>query len=172
MPTKVPLMIKRKTPPIVKVSIDGRCAKLNKTDGTSTAMYLFHLLSSSLIMKFADLRDIHTAAEFIAYIDRVIETHFTDDYFRLTLPNELNSAAAISPAWYFPGFARPNYPTRKAPPSGAGLGPAPCVRITWHHQPVIRVRISLEKVITIPPARVRKPLDRWEGSWLWRERPT
>ena len=44
-------MIKRKTPPIVKVSIDGRCAKLNKTDGTSTAMYLFHLLSSSLIMK-------------------------------------------------------------------------------------------------------------------------
>ena len=52
------------------------------------------------------------------------------------------------------------------------LGPAPCVRITWHHQPVIRVRISLEKVITMPPARVRKPLDRWEGSWLWRERPT
>lgn len=51
MPTKVPLMIKRKTPPIVKVSIDGRCAKLNKTDGTSTAIYLFHLLSSSLIMK-------------------------------------------------------------------------------------------------------------------------
>lgn len=36
----------------------------------------------------------------IAYTDRVIETHFTDDYFSLTLPNELNSAAAISPAWY------------------------------------------------------------------------
>ena len=34
------------------------------------------------------------------YIDRVIETRFTDDYFSLTLPNELNSAAAISPAWY------------------------------------------------------------------------
>lgn len=34
------------------------------------------------------------------YTDRVIETHFTDDYFSLTLPNELNSAAAISPAWY------------------------------------------------------------------------
>ena len=50
--------------------------------------------------QFADLRDVHTAAEFIAYIDRVIETHFTDDYFSLTLPNELNSAAAISPAWY------------------------------------------------------------------------
>ena len=26
--------------------------------------------------------------------------HFTDDYFSLTLPNEMNSAAAISPAWY------------------------------------------------------------------------
>lgn len=49
--------------------------------------------------QFADLRDVHTADEFIAYIDKVIETHFTDDYFKLTLPSELNSAAAISPAW-------------------------------------------------------------------------
>ena len=50
--------------------------------------------------QFADLRDVHNASEFISYIDRVIDTHFTDDYFSLTLPNELNSAAAISPAWY------------------------------------------------------------------------
>ena len=49
--------------------------------------------------QFADLRDVHTAEEFIAYIDKVIETHFTHDYFKLTLPSELNSAAAISPAW-------------------------------------------------------------------------
>lgn len=49
--------------------------------------------------QFADLRDVHTAKEFVAYIDKVIETHFTDDYFKLTLPSELNSAAAISPAW-------------------------------------------------------------------------
>ena len=49
--------------------------------------------------QFADLRDVHTAEEFIAYIDKVIETHFTDDYFKLTLPSELNNAAAISPAW-------------------------------------------------------------------------
>lgn len=49
--------------------------------------------------QFADLRDVNTAAEFIAYIDRVISTRFTDDYFNLTLPSELNSAAAISPAW-------------------------------------------------------------------------
>ncbi len=55
---------------------------------------------SEVEKQFADLRDIHTAAEFIAYIEQVINTHFTDDYFSLTLPNELNSAAAISPAWY------------------------------------------------------------------------
>lgn len=49
--------------------------------------------------QFADLRDVNSAEEFIAYIDRVISTRFTDDYFNLTLPSELNSAAAISPAW-------------------------------------------------------------------------
>ena len=38
--------------------------------------------------------------------------------------------------------------------------------------PVMRVKISFAKVMTIPPARVRKPLDRWDGSWDWRERPT
>lgn len=49
--------------------------------------------------QFADLRDVNTAEEFIAYIDRVISTRFTEDYFNLTLPSELNSTAAISPAW-------------------------------------------------------------------------
>lgn len=49
--------------------------------------------------QFADLRDVNTSEEFIAYIDRIISTRFTDDYFNLTLPSELNSAAAISPAW-------------------------------------------------------------------------
>ena len=67
----------------------------------STITYFYTGSTESEVEKqFADLRDVHTAAEFIAYIDRVIETHFTDDYFSLTLPNELNSAAAISPAWY------------------------------------------------------------------------
>lgn len=40
------------------------------------------------------------------------------------------------------------------------------------YPPVIRVRISLVKVITMPPAMVRMPLERWEGSWDWRDRPT
>lgn len=50
--------------------------------------------------QFADLKGIQTADEFIAYIDRTIDTRFTSDYFTYTLPNELNSAASISPAWY------------------------------------------------------------------------
>lgn len=67
----------------------------------STITYFYTGSTESEVEKqFADLRDIHTASEFIAYIDNVIETHFTDDYFNLTLPSELNSAAAISPAWY------------------------------------------------------------------------
>lgn len=54
---------------------------------------------SEVEKQFADLRDIHSAEELIAYIDRVIETRFTEDYFSFTLPNELNSTSAISPAW-------------------------------------------------------------------------
>ena len=40
------------------------------------------------------------------------------------------------------------------------------------YAPVIRVRISFVKAITIPPAMVSIPLERWEGSWDWRDRPT
>ncbi|MBR6096742.1 MAG: DUF262 domain-containing protein [Oscillospiraceae bacterium] len=54
---------------------------------------------SEVEKQFADLRGVHTAQDFVAYLDRVIETRFTDDYFRITLPNELNTAYAISPAW-------------------------------------------------------------------------
>lgn len=50
--------------------------------------------------QFADLRNIHTADEFIAYLEGVIAGRFTDDYFNVTLPNELNTSAANSPAWF------------------------------------------------------------------------
>ena len=67
----------------------------------STITYFYTGSTESEVEKqFADLRDIHTADQFITYLDRVIATHFTDDYFNLTLPNELNSSAPISPAWY------------------------------------------------------------------------
>lgn len=49
--------------------------------------------------QFADLRDVHTADEFIGYLDKVIDTRFTADYFNYTLPSELNTSASISPSW-------------------------------------------------------------------------
>lgn len=55
---------------------------------------------SEVEKQFADLRNVHTADEFVAYLDSVIATQFTDDYFTYTLPGELNSSSATSPAWY------------------------------------------------------------------------
>ena len=55
---------------------------------------------SEVEKQFADLRDVHTDNEFVEYIDSVITTQFTDDYFRYTLPSDLNSSSATSPAWY------------------------------------------------------------------------
>lgn len=50
--------------------------------------------------QFADLRDVKTADEFVRYLDSVISNKFTDDYFTYSLPTELNSSSATSPAWY------------------------------------------------------------------------
>ena len=55
---------------------------------------------SEVERQFADLRNVHTADEFIDYLERSIASRFTDDYFKLTLPNELNTSSAISRAWY------------------------------------------------------------------------
>ena len=55
---------------------------------------------STIEKQFADLRDIKTAQHFIDYLDRNIKMRLTDDYFNLILPNELNTSAAISPAWF------------------------------------------------------------------------
>ncbi len=67
----------------------------------STITYFYTGSTESEVEKqFADLRNIHTADEFIDYLDGVIGTRFSDDYFNLTLPNDLISAAATSPAWF------------------------------------------------------------------------
>lgn len=50
--------------------------------------------------QFADLRSIHTANQFVTYLDNKISNRFTDDYFRYSLPAELNSSSATSPTWY------------------------------------------------------------------------
>lgn len=50
--------------------------------------------------QFADLRNVQTADGFIAYLESSIRTKFTDDYFAVTLPDDLISSSAKSPAWY------------------------------------------------------------------------
>lgn len=50
--------------------------------------------------QYADLRDIHSASEFVRYLDQTIATRFTEDYFTHNLPDELNSSSSQSPAWY------------------------------------------------------------------------
>ena len=48
---------------------------------------------------FADLRDVHTADEFVKYLDDFISSKFTDDYFNVTLPRDLATSSTMSPAW-------------------------------------------------------------------------
>ena len=55
---------------------------------------------SEVEKQFADLRNISTADEFLAYLDSVIASQMTEDFFTLTLPNSLNNSAANSPAWF------------------------------------------------------------------------
>ena len=55
---------------------------------------------SEVEKQFADLRSIYTADEFVEYLEKTIAARMTEDYFNLTLPNELNTSAAISPAWF------------------------------------------------------------------------
>ena len=54
---------------------------------------------SEVERQFADLRSIRTADEFVAYLEKSIASRFTEDYFNVTLPNELNTSSPISPAW-------------------------------------------------------------------------
>lgn len=55
---------------------------------------------SEVEKQFADLRNVHNADRFVEYLDRTIASRMTDDYFRVTLVNELNTSSTTSPAWY------------------------------------------------------------------------
>lgn len=48
----------------------------------------------------ADLRDIQSGQEFLAYLDRVVHDTLTDDFWNITLPNNLATAAARSPSLF------------------------------------------------------------------------
>ena len=49
---------------------------------------------------FADLRDVHSAQEYIKYMDDFIASRFTDDYFNVTLPKDLATSSSTSPVWF------------------------------------------------------------------------
>lgn len=48
----------------------------------------------------ADLRDVKDAEGFIRYMDDIISSRFTDDYFNVTLPKELVTSSSTSPSWF------------------------------------------------------------------------
>lgn len=48
----------------------------------------------------ADLRNVTTGLEFTALLEGKIAAVFTNDYFNVTLPNDLATSASRSPAWF------------------------------------------------------------------------
>ena len=48
---------------------------------------------------FADLRDVNTPEEYVMYLDEVIASRFTDDYFEVSLPKYLGTSSTTSPSW-------------------------------------------------------------------------
>lgn len=47
-----------------------------------------------------DVKGLQDADEFVAYFDRETASQFTDDYFRITLPANLDSNEAFGPYWH------------------------------------------------------------------------
>lgn len=66
---------------------------------TITAFY-FGSTESEVEKEFADLKNITAADGCVSYLDSIIRSKFADDYFNITLPNDLMTASAISPAWF------------------------------------------------------------------------
>ena len=67
---------------------------------TTVTFYYTNSPESTVEGLFADLRDVHTAEEYIKYIDDFIASRFTDDYFNVTLPKDLATSSTTSPAWF------------------------------------------------------------------------
>ncbi len=90
---------------IGKLSYKVDTLRLNKIIGKwffmSAITYFYTGSTETEVEKqFADLKNVYDADEFIEYLEKIIASRFTDDYFNVTLPNELNTSSAISPAWY------------------------------------------------------------------------
>lgn len=55
---------------------------------------------STVERQMADLRNIHNADEFIAYLDDAVKLKMNDTYFSVELEKELISSSASSPLWF------------------------------------------------------------------------
>ena len=67
----------------------------------TTITYFYSGSTESNVEKqFAYLREVKTAEDFISYLDKVINMKFTEDYFNVTLPAELNTSSTTSPVWF------------------------------------------------------------------------
>ena len=55
---------------------------------------------STVERQMADLRNIHNAEEFIAYLDDTVRLKMNDTYFSVELEKELISSSASSPLWF------------------------------------------------------------------------
>lgn len=67
---------------------------------TVTKYYTSSSAETTVERIFADLRNIKTPNGLVAYLSNEIENALNDDFFRVTLVDNLNSSAAVSPAWY------------------------------------------------------------------------
>lgn len=55
---------------------------------------------SRMEQDLADLRSVKTGDEFLSHLQKVIDSALTNDFWSITLPNDLATAAARSPSWY------------------------------------------------------------------------
>lgn len=55
---------------------------------------------SDVEKQFADMRELKTADALERYLQKIMDSRFTDDYFKITLPMQLESSSAIAPTWF------------------------------------------------------------------------
>ena len=55
---------------------------------------------STVERQMADLRNIHSADEFINYLDNAVKLEMNENYFSTQLVNDLTSSSAASPVWF------------------------------------------------------------------------
>lgn len=80
------------------MALDKICKKWFFTS-LLTSYYTQSSPETTVEHQFAELRAAHTAQDYINYFEKEIQGLLTDDFFNITLVNNLNSSAAISPEW-------------------------------------------------------------------------